>query len=43
LEDAAAGKGNVVPVVLDAVKTFVSLGEISDVFRKVFGEYSGSE
>ena len=30
---------NVMPVLVDAVKDYVSLGEISDVYRQVFGLY----
>jgi len=35
----AGGDGNLVPVVLDAVKRYVTLGEICDVLREEFGEY----
>jgi methylmalonyl-CoA mutase N-terminal domain/subunit len=31
--------GNVMPVLVDAVKDYVSLGEISEVYREVFGLY----
>jgi methylmalonyl-CoA mutase N-terminal domain/subunit len=31
--------GNVMPVLVDAVKDYASLGEISDVYRQVFGLY----
>jgi methylmalonyl-CoA mutase N-terminal domain/subunit len=31
--------GNVMPVLIDAVKDYVSLGEISDVYRQAFGLY----
>ncbi len=31
--------GNVMPVLIDAVKDSVSLGELSDVYRQVFGLY----
>jgi methylmalonyl-CoA mutase N-terminal domain/subunit len=31
--------GNVMPVLIDAVKDYVSLGEVSDVYRQVFGLY----
>jgi len=35
-----AGKDeNLVPVVLEAVKTYATLGEICDVLRDIFGEY----
>jgi methylmalonyl-CoA mutase, N-terminal domain len=30
---------NVMPPIVDAVKAYASLGEICDVFRKVFGAY----
>ncbi len=40
LRRVATDGGNVVPPVLAAVKTYASLGEISDVLRGVYGEYS---
>jgi methylmalonyl-CoA mutase N-terminal domain/subunit len=30
---------NLMPVLIDAVKDYASLGEISDVYRRVFGQY----
>ncbi|MBO8141257.1 MAG: methylmalonyl-CoA mutase family protein [Firmicutes bacterium] len=36
---AAAGPGNLVPPVLEAVKAYATLGEIVDELRAVFGEY----
>ena len=39
LEGAAKGTENVMPYVMDAVKAYATLGEITDVFREVFGEY----
>jgi methylmalonyl-CoA mutase N-terminal domain/subunit len=37
---AAASDGrNLVPLVIDAVENYCTLGEISDTLRKVFGEY----
>jgi methylmalonyl-CoA mutase N-terminal domain/subunit len=36
---AARGKENVVPRILDAVKAQATLGEISDALREVFGEH----
>jgi methylmalonyl-CoA mutase, N-terminal domain len=39
LADACRGGQNVMPVLVDAVKDYVSLGEISDVYRQVFGLY----
>jgi methylmalonyl-CoA mutase N-terminal domain/subunit len=37
--DAAAGDENVLPPIVDAVKTYATVGEISDVLREEFGEY----
>ena len=39
LERTARDGANVVPAVIEAVKAYVTLGEISDVLRKVFGTY----
>jgi methylmalonyl-CoA mutase N-terminal domain/subunit len=39
LERAAREGANVVPPVIEAVKAYATLGEISDVLRKVFGTY----
>jgi methylmalonyl-CoA mutase N-terminal domain/subunit len=39
LKKAAQGTDNVVPPILDAVKVYATLGEISDTLREVFGEY----
>jgi methylmalonyl-CoA mutase N-terminal domain/subunit len=39
LADVCRNGGNVMPVLIDAVKDYVSLGEISDVYRQVFGQY----
>ncbi len=39
LADTCRTGGNVMPVLIDAVKDYVSLGEISDVYRQVFGLY----
>jgi methylmalonyl-CoA mutase N-terminal domain/subunit len=41
LTSAAAGTENLMPVILHAVETGATLGEISDVLRKVWGEYRG--
>jgi methylmalonyl-CoA mutase N-terminal domain/subunit len=30
---------NIMPVLIEAVKAYATVGEISDVFRDVFGEY----
>jgi methylmalonyl-CoA mutase, N-terminal domain len=39
VRQAAAGKENLVPPIIAAVEAGVTLGEISDVFREVFGVY----
>jgi methylmalonyl-CoA mutase N-terminal domain/subunit len=36
---AAAGDENLMPVTIDAVKKGVTIGEVSDVFRQVWGEH----
>ena len=35
----AESKENLMPVVLDAVKSYVTLGEICSILKEVFGEY----
>ncbi|NYT04192.1 MAG: methylmalonyl-CoA mutase family protein [Candidatus Methanofastidiosa archaeon] len=42
IEDAARNDKNVMPPILEAVKSYATLGEISDSLRKVFGEYKSS-
>ena len=39
LDQAARATDNLVPLILDAVRANATVGEISDVLRKVFGEY----
>ncbi len=39
LENAARGPGNLMPHILDAVEAYATVGEISDAFRRVHGEY----
>jgi methylmalonyl-CoA mutase N-terminal domain/subunit len=39
LKKVAEGTDNVVPPILEAVKAYATLGEISDTLREVFGEY----
>ena len=39
LRTAAEGTENLMPYIIDAVREYATLGEICDVFRKVFGEY----
>lgn len=40
LKKAAQGTDNLFPPIYEAVKTYATLGEISDVLRDVFGEYT---
>lgn len=40
LEKAAEGEENVMLPILEAVRSYATLGEISDCLRKVFGEYT---
>jgi methylmalonyl-CoA mutase N-terminal domain/subunit len=42
LEAAARGSDNVMPKILDCVRVYASLGEISDAMRNVYGEYEES-
>lgn len=42
LEVAARGSDNLMPLILEAVKNYATLGEISDCLRGVFGEYKES-
>ncbi|MEJ5228758.1 MAG: methylmalonyl-CoA mutase family protein [Pseudothermotoga sp.] len=42
LKDAAKQEKNIVPFVFEAVKTYATLGEISDTLREVYGEYTES-
>jgi methylmalonyl-CoA mutase N-terminal domain/subunit len=39
LAEACRNGQNVMPILVDAVKDYVSLGEIADVYRQVFGLY----
>ncbi|MDR0967116.1 MAG: methylmalonyl-CoA mutase family protein [Myxococcales bacterium] len=41
LENAARGSDNLMPLILDAVSAYASLGEICDRLRRVFGEFKG--
>lgn len=41
LTTAAEGDVNVMPLILDAVETYATVGEVSDALRGVFGEYRG--
>jgi len=40
LRQAAKGTANTMPYILDAVRAYATVGEISDVFREVFGTYT---
>ena len=42
LESAAAGTKNIIPAIINCVKNSVTLGEISDSLRTVFGSYKDS-
>jgi methylmalonyl-CoA mutase N-terminal domain/subunit len=42
LRQAAQGTENLLPFILEAVKARATLGEVSDVFRDLFGEYRPS-
>jgi methylmalonyl-CoA mutase N-terminal domain/subunit len=39
LRENAKGTANLMPFILDAVRAYATLGEITDVFREVFGVY----
>jgi methylmalonyl-CoA mutase N-terminal domain/subunit len=39
LKQGAQGNENLMPLILEAVKVYATLGEICDVLREVFGEY----
>jgi len=42
LEAGACGDANLMPMILDAVQAYASVGEICDRLRKAFGEYEDS-
>jgi methylmalonyl-CoA mutase N-terminal domain/subunit len=39
VEVCARGEGNLMPPIIDAVRSWATLGEIADAMRRVFGEY----
>ena len=39
LKRAAEGNDNIIPFIIEAVKTYASVGEICNILRSVFGEY----
>ena len=41
LEQGAEGDANLMPLILDGVRAYATLGEICDCLRGVFGEYQG--
>ncbi len=42
LKKAASGDENLMPYIIEAVRSYATLGEICDVLRSVFGEYQQS-
>jgi methylmalonyl-CoA mutase N-terminal domain/subunit len=42
VEESARSEQNLMPAILQAVKAYATVGEISDALRKVFGEYRES-
>lgn len=42
LETTARSDQNLMPAILEAVKAYTTVGEVSDTMRKVFGEYQES-
>lgn len=43
VREVAKGDENLVPPVLEAVRSYATIGEICNVFREVFGEYQARE
>jgi methylmalonyl-CoA mutase N-terminal domain/subunit len=39
VKKVAKSNKNIMPALIEAVKTYATIGEISDVLREVFGEY----
>jgi methylmalonyl-CoA mutase N-terminal domain/subunit len=40
LSEGAEGRGNLMPLLLDSVKSYATLGEIVTILKRVFGTYS---
>ena len=40
IRDAAVNGNNLMPFIIEGVREYVTLGEISNIFRDVYGEYS---
>jgi len=38
--ETARGKGNLMPAIVDAVRVYATLGEISDAMREQFGQFT---
>ncbi len=43
MQSASETDENLMPDILDAVKSYATTGEISNTFREVFGEYRPKE
>ena len=43
IRSGAEGDANLVPLILEAVKAYATIGEICDVLRGVFGEYKAAD
>jgi methylmalonyl-CoA mutase N-terminal domain/subunit len=39
LKDTAGGSDNLMPPIIEAVENYVTVGEISDCLREIWGEY----
>ncbi len=39
LKQSAQNKQNLMPYIIDAVKAYATLGEVTDSLREVFGDY----
>jgi methylmalonyl-CoA mutase N-terminal domain/subunit len=42
LKSCAQGRDNIMPPIMDAVRSYATLGEICDTLREVFGEYKAA-
>ena len=39
LRDAAKGRANLMPLILEAVEAYATVGEVTNALKDVFGEY----
>jgi methylmalonyl-CoA mutase N-terminal domain/subunit len=39
VSETAAGEANLMPAIVDAVRVYATLGEVSDAMRSRFGEF----